>query len=146
VRRDASVSRRNARCGVPIGSFTFSAPQRLRSQAEFEHVYKSGQRFTQPLFQVTACANAHGFPRLGLSIAARTVGNAVARNRIRRLVRDVFRLAQHDLPAIDIVVAARSAARTASSAALRNDLEQALSTLRERCARSSKLSSTRTGG
>jgi ribonuclease P protein component len=132
--------------GVPIGSFTFSARQRLRTQAEFEHVYKSGQRFGQSCFQVTACGNTHGFPRLGLSIAARSVGNAVARNRIRRVVRETFRLAQHDLPAVDIVVAARSAARAASSAALRGDLEQALSAVRVKCAPSSKPSSTPTGG
>jgi len=132
--------------GVPIGSFTFSARQRLRTPAEFEHVYKSGQRFAQSLFQVTASANALGYPRLGLSIAARAVGNSVARNRIRRVVREVFRLAQHELPAIDLVVAARSAARTASGAEMRADLGRALSAVRERCARSSSPSSTPTGG
>jgi ribonuclease P protein component len=132
--------------GVPIGSFTFSARQRLRTQAEFEHVYKSGQRFGQSLFQVSACPNAHGFPRLGLSIGARTVGNAVARNRIRRVVREIFRLAQADLPAVDIVVAARAAARNASRDALRSDLERALRAVRDRCASSSNRSSTRTGG
>jgi ribonuclease P protein component len=137
VPRDANVSRRSAG-GVPIGSYTFSTRQRLRTQAEFEHVYKSGQRCGQSLFQVIACANTQGYPRLGLSIAARSVGNAVARNRIRRVVREVFRLAQHDLPAVDVVVAARSAARAASREALRGDLERALSAVRERCARSSK--------
>lgn len=132
--------------GVPIGSFTFSARQRLRTQAEFEHVYKSGQRFAQSLFQVTASANTLGYPRLGLSIAARAVGNSVARNRIRRVVREAFRLTQHELPAIDLVVAARSAARSASGAELRADLGRALSAVRERCARSSNSSSTRTAG
>lgn len=132
--------------GVSIGSFTFSARQRLRTQAEFEHVYKSGQRYGQTFFSVSACANARGYARLGLSIGARTVGQAVARNRIRRLVREVFRLSQHELPALDVVVVARPAARSASAAELRSDLARALSAVRERCARSSRPSSKPTAG
>jgi ribonuclease P protein component len=98
------------------------------------------------LFQITASDNACGFPRLGMSIAARAVGNAVARNRIRRAVREEFRLAQRNLPALDLVVSARSNARNASGAELRADLSQLLTKIRERCARSSKQSSKPTAG
>ena len=132
--------------GVPIGSFTFSARQRLRNQAEFEHVYKSGQRHNQTYFRIVASGNALGIPRLGLSIAARVIGNAVARNRIRRLVREFFRLGQRDLPALDIIVAARATARTASAADLRDDLARALSAIRSKCAPSSNPSSKPTAG
>jgi ribonuclease P protein component len=137
----ASVSFRKGCCGDPIGSFNFSARQRLRTAAEFEHVYKSGQRFSEKLFQITACGNVCGFARLGLSIASRTVGHAVARNRIRRVAREVFRLAQRELPALDVVVSARSAAREASRAELRANLSRLLTTVGERCAGSSRQSS-----
>jgi len=142
----ASASFRKAPGGDPIGSFTFSARQRLRTAAEFEHVYKSGQRFSEKLFQAAASGNACGFPRLGLSIAARAVGNAVERNRIRRLVREEFRLVQRELPALDLIVSARSQARDATRAELRADLSQLLLKIRERCARSSKPSSKPTAG
>ena len=90
--------------------------------------------------------NACGFARLGLSIAARAIGNAVARNRIRRVAREVFRLVQRDLPALDFVVSARSAAREASGAELRANLSRLLTTVGERCAGSSKQSFKPTDG
>lgn len=67
-------------------------------------------------------ANDAGLPRLGLSIAARTVGNAVQRNRLKRHIRDSFRLHQHTLPAVDLIVAARQGAVAATAEQLRSGL------------------------
>lgn len=50
-----------------------------------------------------------------MAVAARTVGNAARRNRIRRIVRESFRLHQHELPAVDVIVNARAAARDADN-------------------------------
>lgn len=98
-------------------------------------MYRSGQRYHQKLFQVAVCRNEFGWPRLGLSIAAKTVGNAVSRNRIRRTIREVFRH-RKDVPPGDLIISAKSQARNATNAELRADLEQLLNTVCERCARS----------
>jgi len=48
-----------------------------------------------------------------MAVSAKAVGNAVRRNRVRRAIRESFRLHQHELPAADIFVTARGAAREA---------------------------------
>jgi ribonuclease P protein component len=53
-----------------------------------------------------------------MAVGVRTAGSAVRRNRIRRIIRESFRLHQGELPAADIVVSARARSRQAASAEL----------------------------
>ena len=85
----------------------------MRLKADFERVQGGGKRIADSYFSMTFRPNELGAARLGLAVAIRTVGNAVARNRVRRCVKESFRLAQHDLPPADIVVAARAEGREA---------------------------------
>ena len=63
-----------------------------------------------------------GHARLGLSVGAKAVGNAVARNRVKRVVRDWFRHASAELPPLDLIVGARNGAASAHNAQLRDSL------------------------
>ena len=77
--------------------------------------------------------------RLGLAIAARTVGNAVSRNRVKRQVREQFRLQRDALPPVDIVISARQGARDAAAPELRAALQRLWTQINEAWAqRSSK--------
>ena len=70
---------------------------RLSGRAAYSRVYEQGvRRATGPL-AVRVLPNGLPYPRLGLSVPKR-VGNAVRRNRIKRLIREAFRLSQHDWP------------------------------------------------
>ena len=81
-----------------------------------------GRRFADAYFIVSVLANHETHPRLGLAIATRTCGSSVARNLIKRLARESFRLNQLDLPPVDVTIAAREAARLASPSTLRASL------------------------
>ncbi len=110
----------------------------MRRKSEFDAIYRRGHRLSDSLFTVTYLPNSLGHPRLGLAIAARAAGDAVERNRIRRVVRESFRLAQRTLPAADIVIGARATIRTADNARLRNSLDGLWVRVQQSCAKSSR--------
>lgn len=60
-----------------------------------------------PPLQVIAVVNDVSRPRLGLVIGKRVSPRAVDRNRMRRIIREAFRLNAGELPALDIVVMQR---------------------------------------
>ncbi len=81
---------------------------RLRRPEEFRHVWATGRSWTYPLFVLWAAPNTLNRTRVGLT-ASRKVGNAVARNRARRLLREAARLCYGHIPAgWDLVLVARS--------------------------------------
>ena len=77
---------------------TFPKSRRLSKREDFAAVYEAKVRESRGPLTVYARPNGLGHSRLGLS-TSRKVGNAVRRNRIRRLLRETFRHLQHDLPA-----------------------------------------------
>lgn len=114
---------------------TFPATRRLHHKPEFDAAYKRGRRQSDTYFLVLAAPNAVNVPRLGLSISAKSVGNSVNRNRVKRIVRESFRTHQHELPAVDIVVNSKPAARAAFNAVLRASLEKLWQGIAQQCAR-----------
>jgi ribonuclease P protein component len=105
----------------------------LHQPAEFREVKRRGKKFADAFFSLSVLANHETYPRLGLSIATRTFGSAVARNRIKRLARESFRLNQHSLPPVDVTVSAREAARQANVSDLRASLEKHWKSITQRC-------------
>jgi len=78
---------------------------RVKSGADFQRVYRQGNRAKGSLFTIAVAANGTPTTRLGLSIGKRVWKSAVRRNRLRRLVREAFRLSYTELPeGIDVIV------------------------------------------
>ncbi len=90
-------------------SHRFSKSMRLLRASEFERVFAARASAGDDLQIVYGAANELGRPRLGLTVS-RKVGRAVARNRWKRVVREAFRLVQHQLPGLDLVCIPRSQA------------------------------------
>ena len=99
---------------------------RLTDSSEFERVYKQGTAYRGRLFSVHAFPNELGSLRLGLSVSKK-VGNAVARNTLRRRMREIFaRSAGEGDGDLDLVISARPAAKDATFEELREEFDRAL--------------------
>ncbi|HTI96625.1 MAG TPA: ribonuclease P protein component [Rudaea sp.] len=104
---------------------------RLLRPADFARLRESGRRLGSQQLSIQYCDRDEPGARLGMAISRRVSKLAVARNRIRRQIRESFRLHRADLPACDIVVIARPSAVQQSNAQLRAELESLWSRLAE---------------
>ena len=88
------------RCGL-------GKQRRVRSRTDFAGVFDSGIKQSRGPLTAVAVPTDRATPRLGLSVPRR-VGTAPRRNRIKRLLRESFRLMQHNFPRpYDIVIVVR---------------------------------------
>ncbi len=88
-------------------SLRFPAKMRLRLDRDFRRVYAGKQRVDLGFLTIYALPNALTHTRIGVSLP-RKVGTAVRRNRIKRLLREGFRLWQKQLPtSLDVVIVVR---------------------------------------
>lgn len=102
--------------------YAFSKADRLRTSSDYREVSASGKRWVCGQFVVLARRNGRSRSRLGITVS-RKVGHAVTRNRIKRIVRDYFRLNRDPLPAaLDLNVIARQSTGKRDNAAIRDNL------------------------
>ena len=90
----------------------------LKKNYEFRRVYRKGKSGVSPLLAVYCCPNRRGRNRVGFTVSTK-LGKAVTRNRVRRRMREIYRLSLPRLrQGYDIVFVARSRAVTADYQAL----------------------------
>ena len=90
--------------GEGMRRFAFARQARITHEREFRLIYRDGKRFVAFPLRFCTLRRADGQSRLGMAVS-RKVGNAVARNRWKRAVRETFRLNRHRLAAPhDVVV------------------------------------------
>ena len=82
---------------------------RLKKSWQFRKIYKEGDKYFSKLFILYVLPNDTQENRLGLTVTKK-VGISVQRNRIKRVIREAFRLLEGIAPGNDLVVVARKSA------------------------------------
>ncbi|MDH3199660.1 MAG: ribonuclease P protein component [Myxococcales bacterium] len=117
--------------GPSSGGQGLRRADRLKKRYEFRQVQLTGRRIHTPHFLIVLQPNSLENTRLGITVTKK-VGNAVQRNRIKRVVREVFRRNRHLFPpSHDIVFVAKRDADAVGYDALLKELRRAAVKLRE---------------
>ena len=111
----------------PPAPLRLTRGMRLKQGRDFARVKAQGKRLVCGCLIANWLELPPGTPlRLGV-ITSRKVGEAVARNRARRLLREAFRLHQHDLRCpVDLVLVARNSIAGQKFAGVEHDFLKAL--------------------
>lgn len=93
-----------------MSQFSFTKRERIQKRSDFRKVYAKGLRRESEHFKILILPNNQKWSRLGLTVG-RHAGSAVARNYIKRRLREYFRLHKTYLPnSCDIVLSPKRGA------------------------------------
>lgn len=89
-------------------NFSFPKEFRLHQAREFQSVIQFKRSVSCQLLQLYLKPNKSKFPRLGLVVAKKIARNAVKRNKLKRVLKEVFRLHRHKLGNNDYIFRLRN--------------------------------------
>ena len=102
---------------MTASSRAFRPHERIRDPKDFRRAFDRKKSASDALLIVHAVENGRDHPRLGISVGKKRVKTAAARNRIKRLLREAFRLSKVELPpGVDLVIVPRGPALTFAQA------------------------------
>ena len=117
-----------------VSGACFSRRARLTGRQAFNGVFAQPVKSSDRYFTVLARPNDLPYPRLGLAISRKVAKSAVARNRLKRMVRESFRHHQQQLGGLDCVVMGRANAPEQDNAILFASLQRHWRRLARPCA------------
>ncbi len=88
--------------------FSFGQLKKMRKTDDFSSVFRFRCVKTMPGLDILAAPNGLGYSRLGMIVPKKVIAHAVLRNRVKRLIREYFRLKQTELAGLDVVARIRS--------------------------------------
>ncbi|MFC3122032.1 ribonuclease P protein component [Agaribacter flavus] len=113
--------------------YSFPRESRLLTPSSFSRVFEKAIPAVSPCITVLARHNDLEKPRLGITVPKKKVKLASNRNRIKRCIRESFRLIAHELPNVDIIVVAKHGIGDMNNRAINEQLDKQWRKLQKRC-------------
>ncbi len=98
----------------------FAKARRLLKRSDYDHVFAKAKKMIASEYIIFFRSNSLGYARLGLALSKKKIAKAHDRNRVKRLIRESFRIQL--LPAVDIVFLARQELAGVENKKLTNEL------------------------
>lgn len=100
---------------------------RLHSERDFKRILNQRNRVTGKDYTIRYAPNDQSFPRVAVVVSRKNVRLATVRNEAKRIVKEAFRLLQHELGSYDFIVQVQKSANEA----IKSDLRQCIDELFE---------------
>ncbi len=118
---------------MPHAAAGLGRQRKLLNSAQFGVVFNNRKSTHGKFFSVHVVKNVFDHSRVGLAVSRRVSKKAVQRNRIKRQIRESFRLQQTELPPIDFVVTAKVGCAEQVSVVLRTELDKLWNRASKKC-------------
>ena len=114
----------------------FEKRARMLKADEYKQVFNKAHRSKDQYFTVLAKPKNKGLAKLGLAVSKKNAKQAVSRNRLKRIIRESFRLSKNAIACADYVVMVQQNSDKTSNKQLFLSLEQHWQNLTKKCVNS----------
>ena len=105
-------------------NYRFPKELKIRKTSDYEEIFGSSKRLRSKHFDILYVKNKLGYSRAGLVVGKKNVRSAVKRNRIKRVVREVFRNNKSLFNSFDVVFLAKKYCDTLNYSEVKQEFEE----------------------
>jgi ribonuclease P protein component len=107
-----------------VVSLSFPKELKIRTNSEYEEIFGKSKKLSTEHFSILCAPNSLGYPRLGLVVGKKAVPGAVERNRVKRVLREVFRLNKPLFGSMDVVFVAKKGSEKLDYSSAKREVEE----------------------
>jgi ribonuclease P protein component len=107
-----------------FGTAKFAKSERLRLASGFNHVKQTGVKYAGSFLVIVVADAGVSFPRIGIICGKKLSKSAPVRNRVKRMIREIFRLTKIKLEPCDMLIIPRFTAIQSKAQTLQADFIQ----------------------
>lgn len=107
-----------------VVSLSFPKELKIRKKSEYEEIFGKSMRLSTEHVDILCAPNSLGYARIGLVVGKKMVPGAVDRNRVKRVLREFFRLNKSLFGSMDVVFVAKKGSETLDYSLAKREIEE----------------------